>query len=282
MRIRWFLLLLGALFAATSCQNDSALERGIEEGVSFSERTMNIMTKLDPLRVNRGQFRIYFQEGSPAAEAIDAIEKELNLSKSQTLALLQRQAYQDTIHVLLVDSEAQMEELVGMKEAEFTNPNDRFSIVAFDGEKKAFFTQALFKQLSFYLWGPPGDPVLFEGGGTFAQGYCQGIVDPINTIPAQALKEGKICSIRGLLFNFRECWTAHPVTSRMQAASIFQILFTGFQPETMQRIWKAGLPAIEKTVGMSPADLNNEWKLSMENVTLQELDLEAVNTEGCR
>lgn len=282
MRTHWYLLLLCTLFATTSCQDTSSSGQGIEEGVSFSKRTMEIFDTLQPERANRGQYRIYYQPGSPAADALDAIEEQLDLSKAQTLALLQRQSYQDTIHVLLVDSEVKMEELVGVKEAEFTNPIDRFSIVAFDGEKKAFFTQAIFKQLSFYLWGPPGDPVIFEGGATFAQGYCQGIIDPINTIPAQALEEGKICSIRGLLFDFRACWMAHPVTSRMQAASIFQVLFTGFKTDVMERIWKGGLPKIEQTVGMSPADLNNEWLLRMKNVTTNNLDLDAINAQGCR
>jgi len=283
MRTHWFLLLVCALLSTTSCQDTAnSSGQGLEEGVSMSERSMKIFDEIEPERANRGQYRIYYQADSPAAGALDAIEEQLKASKAQTLAMLQRPSYTDTIHVLLVDSEAKLEELVGMREAEFTNPNDRFSIVAFDGEKKAFFTQAIFKQLSFYLWGAPGDPVLFEGGASFAQGYCQGIIDPINTIPAQALREGKVCTIRALLFDFRECWTAHPTTSRMQAASVFQLLYTGFELDVVERIWKAGLPRIEKTIGMSPTDLTQEWERHMTNVTLQDLDLDAINAQGCR
>ena len=283
MPTRWFLLTLSIFLLVFSCQNNSSSdEEIIEEEVSFSERTTSILETLNPRGVKRGQYRIYFQEDTPAAGALDEIEKQLERSKAQSLGLLRQNTFTEPVYLLFVESEEKVAELIGAKEPEFTNPGDRFSIIVYDGEKKSFFTQAIFKHVALHFWGLPGDPILFEGGGTFAQGYCQSIEDPINAIPAQALQEGKICTIRDLVFKFDDCWPARPVTSRMQAASLFQMLFTGFQIDAMERIWQGGLANIEKTIGMSPTDLTKEWRLRMENVTLQNLDLDAVNAQGCR
>lgn len=280
MHTRWLIFAFLLTAFSFGCQQE---EKPNYEQEEFSEYTTGILQDLKARQATSGQFRIYYPKGSIAEKNLKAIFEEVELSKLKSMSLLGEASYEKSINLLLVDSQEKLNEIAGLNEPEVTNPVDRFAIVVYDDrESPAFFTRSIFKILSVDAWGKPGDPILFEGAAAFAQGYCQGVEDPINAIPAQAIREKKICSLRGLLFNFKECWGTYPVTSRMQAASIFQMLFDGFDKKVTRRIWKQGLANIEGAVGMSPTDLNLEWEYRMKNVTPQEIDLDAINAAGCR
>lgn len=270
------LLIVGLVSLLLGCQQTNYEQEGM------SEDTVALLKKLKPRQSTRGQFNLYYPASSVAAGQLDQVEEALKLSKAKVLGLLQEAAYDETIHVLLVDSEEEVAELTQFARREFTVPPDHFSIIVMDGEREAYFTRAVFKMMAVDFWGEPRDLMMFEGGAVFAQGSCLPIDEPLYQIPAHARAQGKICSVRGLILNFAECASERPVTTYMQAGSVFRLLFDGFGRENTQRIWTGGIRNIERIVGMAPIELEKEWTYVMENVTLGEpLDLEAINQSGC-
>jgi hypothetical protein len=248
----------------------------------MSEDTVALLKELKPRQSTRGQFNLYYPASSVAAGQLDEVEESLKRSKAKVLGLLQEASYDETIHILLVDSEEETAELTQFARREFTVPPDHFSIVVMDGEREPYFTRAIFKMMSVDFWGEPRDLMMFEGGAVFAQGSCLPIDEPLYQIPAHARAQGDICSVRGLILNFSDCVSERPVTTYMQAGSVFRLLFDGFGRENTQRIWTGGIRNIERIVGMAPIELEKEWTYVMENVTLGEpLDLVALNESGC-
>jgi hypothetical protein len=270
------ILLAGLLSVLLGCQQTNYEQEGM------SEDTVALLKELKPRQSTRGQFNLYYPASSVAAGQLDEVEESLKRSKAKVLGLLQEASYDETIHILLVDSEEETAELTQFARREFTVPPDHFSIVVMDGEREPYFTRAIFKMMSVDFWGEPRDLMMFEGGAVFAQGSCLPIDEPLYQIPAHARAQGDICSVRGLILNFSDCVSERPVTTYMQAGSVFRLLFDGFGRENTQRIWTGGIRNIERIVGMAPIELEKEWTYVMENVTLGEpLDLVALNESGC-
>lgn len=270
-------ILFSVAFAALSgCQQANY------EQEEFSPETIQILTDLQPRQKDVGDYRLYYPANSLAANDLDTIVQQLEASKAKVLAILREPQYELPLNILLVDSREDMKSLVNLSNEEFTIPPDRFSILVYDGERNTLFSKALFKNLAVHFWGNPRDRVMFEGGANFTQGSCAGVPDPVVTIPAEARKAGQICSIRDLVFDYGSCSTQYPVTTRMQAASIFQLLYDGFGLDDTKVIWSRGIRNLERHVGMTPAGLAREWGYIMDNVTPYEIDLESLNRTGCR
>jgi len=269
-------LLASLITLMLGCQQTNYEQEGM------SEDTVALLNKLKPRQSTRGQFNLYYPASGVAAGQLDQVEESLKQSKAKVLGLLQESAYDETMHFLVMDSEEQVQDLIQLARREFTVPPDHFGIVVMDGEREAYFTRAVFKMMIVDFWGEPRDLMMFEGGAVFAQGSCLPIDEPLYQIPAHARAQGDICTVRGLIQNFGDCVSERPVTSYMQAGSVFRLLFDGFGRDNTQRIWTGGIRNIERIVGMAPIELEKEWTYVMDNVVLGEpLDLDALNESGC-
>ncbi|NRB63918.1 MAG: hypothetical protein HRU40_12990 [Saprospiraceae bacterium] len=249
----------------------------------FSVETMALLEGLQPKMMETGQFRIYYAPDSKAAEVVAEAAQIIELSKAKVLALLQQPSYDESLNFLLVDHEEQVAELTDLARREYTIPDERFAIIVMDGEREPYFTRSLFKTIATHFWGVPDDLLMFEGAAVFAQGSCLPIKDPLYQIAAIGRQKGETCSFQQLVTQYKVCAEEYPLTTSMYAGVVFQLIFDGFGLSRTQKIWSNGIRKIERIVGMTLTDLNQELEYVFNNVTIDPtIDINELNQNGCQ
>ncbi len=234
------------------------------------------------LSVNYGPFRLYFTGNSYAARNPDTIKVELSVALQRGLSILDTTAYQRGIHVILVDSPAEMQELTGFYiHGGMACPEHDLLFIVCSEQRRRQFKHELFHLLSGRLWGYTSSRMLNEGSAVYADNECF-YDNPIDAIAAHLARNNQLYTMAELIDHFDAKARDNEVVTYLQSASVFKYLYETYGVFKMKQLWLAGFTQFEEIYGMSQKDFEKEWLNYILTIpSPPDMDLDLLMEHGC-
>ncbi|MEO1023807.1 MAG: hypothetical protein AAFW89_14785, partial [Bacteroidota bacterium] len=208
--------------------------------------------------INHKGYRLYFKSGSYASLNLDALKKELDIAHARNLDVLEIPDYRFGIYLIAVDSEEEMEELMGYHIKGGAAKEHDLVFFVFNPVIRPQFKHEIFHLISHEAWGPTQFRLLDEGGATYTDNYCF-YDNPMYTINAYYTKQDELFSFNELIFSFDETARKDDVKAYIQSAGIFKYLYEEYGVEKMKLLWRLGFEDFETIYGFSIETLEEKW-----------------------
>lgn len=231
--------------------------------------------------INHNSFRLYFKEGSYTSKNIPRIKSELDTAYTRILSVLDQQKYKHGIYLIAVDSEEEMEKLMGYHIKGGAAVGADLVFFVFNESIRPQFKHEIFHLISFETWGPSKHRLLDEGGATYTDNFCF-YDNPMFAINAYFLKEQKLFKLKDLVYDFDSKAKESDVIAYIQSAGYFKYLYEKYGAAKMKQLWTGGFQQFENIYGFTIDDLEREWIKTIKEVPIPEgIDEDLLMTQGC-
>lgn len=234
------------------------------------------------ISIHHEQFKIFFSAHSHAAKNLDYIKKELSLTMSRSLSILDSTSYDRGIYVVVLDSPEDMQHMTGFYvHGGLAVAGHDLLFVIFGEHRRPQFVHEGFHLISFQLWGLSHSQLLIEGSAVYADNQCY-YDNPVHSIASYIIKNEKSFPLQSLIDNFDDIAHENDVIAYFLSASIFKYLYEKYGVSKMKKLWTAGFNSIEDIYQFSVQDLEKEWLTYLENVPVPaDMNWEHLSQKGC-
>ena len=236
---------------------------------------------LDFNSINHSKFRLYFKEGSYSSNNIPELRKELNVAAKRVFEVLDVTQYPYGTYILLVDSEEEMEELMGYHiKGGAAKAHDLLFIVYSDSIRPQF-KHEFFHLASYETWGLTDYRLLDEGAATYADNECY-YPEPMYTITSHFHQKNQLFELEDLVADFDQLAAQNDIIAYIQSAAYFQFLYEAHGVDKMKELWKRGFDSFESIYSMKLEELDAQLKEHLLSIPIPEdFDEELILSTGC-
>ncbi|MCG8372158.1 MAG: hypothetical protein MI700_01420 [Balneolales bacterium] len=230
--------------------------------------------------INYDSYRIYFKDDSYTASHLSEIKKELDIAHSRILSILDVREYHKGIYLIAVDSQEEMEELMGYHIKGGAAKGHDLVFFVFSNTTRPQFKHEIFHLISYETWGLTEYRLLDEGAATYTDNFCF-YDNPMYTINAYYRQQNELFSFESLVNDFDNQARENDVIAYIQSAGIFKYLYEKYGVEKIKQLWTEGFEEFSAIYGFSVAELEVEWKDFIGTIPIPDnFDIAKLN-EGC-
>ena len=277
-----FLASITVLFCTKPSENDPIQE----ESVIFRAPSeyASYFIKNDSLNfqsVNHSLFRLYFEEDTYSATDLETIRYELDIATDRVFEVLDVDDYNYGTHILLVDSEEDMEALMGYHiKGGAAKGHDLLFITNSDSVRPQF-KHEFFHLASYEIWGLTEYRLLDEGAATYTDNECY-YENPFEVINAFFYKKNMLFELRELVEEFDESAAENDVIAYLQSAGYFKYLYETYGVEKMKKLWNDGFDSFESIYGITIEELDNQFRTNLTSISIpDDFDEDLILQTGC-
>ena len=201
-------------------------------------------------------FHLYFQADSDARRHIGMLKRNVEADRKGVIRLLGATGYEPAISAFFLRSGAQMKELVGVEVDGRSRPVQHvvFSVVT---PTRLHLTHEICHEIASNLWGA-AEPWIEEGLAVYAD---EG--DNIRYDSWTLLSSGTLIPFEKLIGPDWNSTMYSPDVTYTELGGFVKFLHDRFGVDRVKQIWQGGSQTIPIITGMSIADLEREWRLSL-------------------
>jgi hypothetical protein len=231
--------------------------------------------------IEHNNFKIYFSKNSYVSHNLEFVKNKLDSSFKRILSVLAIPFYKYGIHIIVVDSRDEMEELIGMHVKGFASIGNDLAFFVFNKNIRPYFKHEIFHLVSSEIWGRTTSRMLEEGGAVYTDGKCL-YEDAISQIASYMYIKNLLLPINSLVENFSETASENDMIAYLQSASIFQFLYEQYGIEKVRRLWLSGFDNFENIFGIKLEQFEQNWLSYVSGIELIiDIKWERLMKEGC-
>ncbi len=231
-------------------------------------------------KVEHSQFRVYFKEDSYTANNLDRIKTELDEAFARIKSVLEINSYPYGIRLLAVDSEDEMQQLMGYHIKGGSVPGHDFVFFVFNDQIRPQFKHEIFHSISYETWGETSR-LLNEGGATYTDNFCH-YDNPMYSINAYYHSRNRLFTLAELINQFDEKARDNDLLAYVQSAGIFKYLYENYGVDKMKLLWRQGFRYFASIYGFGINELESDWLRAIESVPIpKNFSEEKLMREGC-
>jgi hypothetical protein len=211
---------------------------------------------------------------------LEDIKRELDISYSRILSILNISEYKNGIYLLAVDSKEEMQEVMGYKIKGGAAIGHDLVFFVYNANIRPQFKHEIFHLIAFEVWGQTKCRLLDEGGATYTDNFCF-YDNPMYTINAYYLKQNLLFTFDSLINDFDNCAKKNDVIAYIQSAGIFKYLYEKYGVEKMKQLWTEGFENFDFIYYFSVKQLEIDWLNYIKTIPIpNDFDIERLK-EGC-
>ena len=286
--MRHLFLVLVTTVLLVRCSSEPEQQRSTDEkkmDFVFRPKSPYVSKFIDnpsmPLRrVVHHQFQVYFKENSYTARNLDLIKQELDEAFSRIKTVLNIESYPYGIRLIAVDSEEDMEDLMGYHIKGGSVPGHDFVFFVFNDQIRPQFKHEIFHSMSYETWGDTSR-LLNEGGATYTDNFCH-YANPMYTINSYYYSRNRLFTLDELIHQFDQKTKENDLLAYVQSAGIFKYLYENYGTTKMKTLWKRGFTDFASIYGFEIDQLEKDWLETIKSVPIPEnFDEEMLMSKGC-
>lgn len=282
-------IILGVIFSCTGnyeSPSKDLLSINEDQNVIFRAPSSYVsrFLKNDSLNfdsINHHSFRLYFKRGSFSEKNIPHLKNELTVAYKRVFEVLDTTDYKYGTYILLVDSEEEMEELMGYHiKGGAAKGHDLLFIVNSDSVRPQF-KHEFFHLASYETWGLTESRLLDEGAATYADNECY-YPNPMYTINAHFDRKNQLFPISDLVNDFDNTASQNDIIAYLQSAGYFQFLYETYGVIKMKELWTKGFNSFDSIYPVSLEELDTQFRELLSFITIPEdFNEELILSNGC-
>jgi len=213
--------------------------------------------------------KLYFEAETYAHKNLSVLKNGVEKSYSHILSLLGENAYNDTIHIFIVDSRKTMKDLLGWETNGSAFPKHNVACYVYSKAIKAATSHhEITHIISINVWGDSqtwikeGLAVYSDDGwhGYSLHGLCKYLMEKHTLVPLKSLITK---------FNSYNDLITYP-----QAGSFVKFLYENYSSEIVKGVWKKGWHSIPAITGKDLDMLEQEWHTILNEIEFTNIDYE--------
>ncbi len=231
--------------------------------------------------INHSIFRLYFFEETYSDEELKFLTEELDEATERVFEILDVEDYPFGSHILLVESEEKMEELMGYHiKGGAAKGHDLLFIVSSDSVRPQF-KHEYFHLASYETWGNTTSRLLDEGAATYTDNECY-YENPFLVINAHFHSQDMLFELRELVENFDASAVENDIIAYLQSAGYFKYLYEQYGVDKMKLLWTEGFESFEDIYDLTLEELDRNFKSQIPGTLIPDnFDEELILTTGC-
>ncbi|MCA6075085.1 hypothetical protein [Fulvivirga sedimenti] len=199
-------------------------------------------------------FTIYFIAASWTEENLGTIRQRLPEMKTAILEFMKSPEYDHKVHVYIVNSRAQMKDLLGYE----TNGTafhklNAFTAIGSGGIRSIYSSHELFHVMAMNEWGVP-DRWINEGMAVYSDGGWFGY--ELHALAHYLKDSGRFLTLKKLTGQFGK---TDDLLSYPLAGSFMKFLDETYGRPVVQDIWQGNRKSLTDRTGKSLKELETEW-----------------------
>ncbi|MFO7889001.1 MAG: peptidase MA family metallohydrolase [bacterium] len=214
----------------------------------YNHKNMKWQTK------TTSHFKLYFEAETYAHKNLSVLKKGVEKLYSHILSLLGEKAYNDTIHIFIVDSRKTMKDLLGWETNGSAFPKQNVACYVYSKAVKAATSHhEITHIISINLWGN-SQTWIKEGVAVYSDNCWHGY--SLHGLCKYLMKKHTLVPLKSLMTKFN---SYNDLITYPQAGSFVKFLYENYGLETVKRIWKKGGHSIPAIIGKDLETLEQEW-----------------------
>ena len=255
--MRYFIILYVVLFISPIKISGQRKLQSFQNNADFQWKTDTIDTNVV----------IYFEQSSYAEKHKDVLKKRIKHFLNNTVKFIGDENYNNSIHYFILDSRNKMKQLIGYEANGVTFVKDAIIAAVFSESVNAVYSHhELFHLIAANSWGTPKIWVN-EGMAVFADNRWRGY--DLHQLSKFLIDRGNYISINDISKNFKkyDSMVTYPLLG-----SFVKFIDETYGRDTLKILWRNNSKKIEKRLGKSVLDLENEWLKMLDTITYTDID----------
>ena len=250
-----------------------------QESPDFLQRALH-NPELSWIRLSNENINMYCIEGSFAEKHRVMLMGSLESSIMYVSDLLETDGCPDSVNVFYVESREQMEEVIGMPYAGFTNWSTSSIFLVLNPEWRSFERHEFAHLATMKCWGRPhpSSGWMVEGIPVYCDGWCGEY--SVNQVACYLMKEDRLPDPDNLFMSYRDMGE---IPAGFSSASLAGFIAGEFGAAKLRRLWEEGSDKIEEILGIDSKLIEKGWRdyIRADAGDKPAVDYQEITRNGC-
>lgn len=227
-----------------------------QESTDFLQRALH-HPDFKWIRLSNENINMYYTEGSFAEKHRVMLLGSLESSIMDASDMLETDGCPDSVNVFYVESREQMEEVIGMPYAGFTNWSTSSMFLVLNSDWRSFERHEFAHLVTMKCWGRPhpSSGWMVEGIPVYCDGWCGEY--SVNQVAYYLMKENTLPTLDNLFINYRDMGE---IPAGFSSASLAGFIAEEFGAVKLRRLWEEGSDKIEEILEIDLRLIEKGWR----------------------
>jgi len=232
------------------------------------------------IRLSNENINMYYIEGSFAEKHRVMLMGSLESSIMDVSDLLETDGCPDSVNVFYVESREQMEEVIGLPYAGFTNWSTSSIFLVLNPEWRSFERHEFAHLATMKCWGRTHRTSgwMVEGIPVYCDGWCGEY--SANQVAYFLMNQDRLPTLDDLILNYRDMGE---IPAGFSSASLAGFIAEEFGAVKLRRLWKEGSDKVEEILGIDSKFIEKGWRDHIRKDARDKpaVDYQEITRNGC-